>query len=113
MENEVKRCKECGEPIIDGRSDKIFCNDYCRYDYNNENSLRNRLYQFFLKYKESIVKYIDNEIKSITVNLNAATRKMDEAEHGSTDYLDGINEKLKLSKDLRQLNKFKEAIPFE
>lgn len=29
-----KKCLECGEPII-GRSDKKFCNDYCRNAFNN------------------------------------------------------------------------------
>ena len=30
-----KSCLECGEKII-GRSDKKFCNDYCRNAYNNQ-----------------------------------------------------------------------------
>jgi predicted nucleic acid-binding Zn ribbon protein len=30
-----KLCLECGEPIK-GRSDKKFCNDYCRNAYNNK-----------------------------------------------------------------------------
>ena len=30
-----KFCLECGEPVI-GRSDKKFCNDYCRNAYNNK-----------------------------------------------------------------------------
>ncbi|GFZ87006.1 hypothetical protein GCM10011531_17620 [Aquaticitalea lipolytica] len=112
MENELKSCKNCGDSIIDGRSDKIFCNDYCRYYYNNENGLRNRVYQFFLKYKESIVKYIDDEIKSITANLDTATKKMNEAEHESEDYWDGLFKKIILSQDLKQLKKLKESIPF-
>ncbi len=33
MEN--KGCLECGEKIV-GRSDKKFCNDYCRNAYNNK-----------------------------------------------------------------------------
>ena len=32
---EKKECLECGEKII-GRSDKKFCNDYCRNAYNNK-----------------------------------------------------------------------------
>ncbi|MBP1840455.1 hypothetical protein [Formosa algae] len=31
----TKTCLECGEKII-GRSDKKFCNDYCRNAYNNQ-----------------------------------------------------------------------------
>jgi len=30
-----KQCLECGEKII-GRSDKKFCDDYCRNAYNNQ-----------------------------------------------------------------------------
>jgi len=29
-----QKCLECGEPVK-GRSDKKFCNDYCRNAYNN------------------------------------------------------------------------------
>ena len=32
---EAKQCLECGEKVI-GRSDKKFCNDYCRNAYNNK-----------------------------------------------------------------------------
>jgi predicted nucleic acid-binding Zn ribbon protein len=34
MENPAKRCTACGKPIR-GRSDKKFCDDYCRNTYNN------------------------------------------------------------------------------
>jgi predicted nucleic acid-binding Zn ribbon protein len=30
-----KKCISCGEPVR-GRSDKKFCNDYCRNAYNNQ-----------------------------------------------------------------------------
>lgn len=33
--DEKRRCLACGE-IIHGRSDKKFCSDYCRNDYNNK-----------------------------------------------------------------------------
>lgn len=32
---DLKKCLECGEPIM-GRSDKKFCSDYCRNAYNNK-----------------------------------------------------------------------------
>jgi len=32
---EIKNCLECGEKVI-GRSDKKFCNDYCRNAFNNK-----------------------------------------------------------------------------
>jgi predicted nucleic acid-binding Zn ribbon protein len=33
MENQF--CKQCGKPVF-GRSDKLFCSDYCRNTFNNE-----------------------------------------------------------------------------
>lgn len=35
MEQEDKKCLECGEELI-GRTDKKFCNDGCRNAYNNK-----------------------------------------------------------------------------
>lgn len=34
-EEEIKRCLTCDKPLK-GRSDKKFCDDYCRAAYNNE-----------------------------------------------------------------------------
>lgn len=33
--NETRNCRLCGK-ILRGRSDKKFCDDYCRASYNNE-----------------------------------------------------------------------------
>lgn len=38
---EDKKCLECGEKVI-GRSDKKFCNDYCRNAYNNKLEVGNK-----------------------------------------------------------------------
>jgi len=35
MEEQSKTCLQCGK-IIRGRSDKKFCDDYCRNNYNNQ-----------------------------------------------------------------------------
>lgn len=35
MPNESKNCLSCGKPVK-GRSDKKFCDDYCRNNYNNQ-----------------------------------------------------------------------------
>lgn len=35
MESETKTCMQCGK-ILRGRSDKKFCDDYCRNNYNNQ-----------------------------------------------------------------------------
>lgn len=37
-----KECRNCGEEIIFGRSDKKFCNDACRIDYNNKVKMEKR-----------------------------------------------------------------------
>jgi hypothetical protein len=43
MSQEHKKCKACMK-ILHGRSDKKFCNDYCRNSYNNQlNPTRNNL----------------------------------------------------------------------
>lgn len=35
MQSEIKTCFSCGKPVR-GRSDKKFCGDYCRNQYNNQ-----------------------------------------------------------------------------
>lgn len=34
MTDAVKKCLDCGEPLV-GRRDKKFCSDLCRNNYNN------------------------------------------------------------------------------
>ena len=34
LQTEIKNCQTCGKPLK-GRSDKKFCDDYCRNNYNN------------------------------------------------------------------------------
>lgn len=49
---EEKKCLECKEKII-GRSDKKFCNDYCRNAYNNKLNVGNK----------NLVRNINNALK--------------------------------------------------
>lgn len=35
MEIQIKKCLSCGKPVK-GRSDKKFCDDYCRNQFNNQ-----------------------------------------------------------------------------
>lgn len=59
---EDKKCLECGEKVI-GRSDKKFCNDYCRNSYNNKLEIGNK----------SLVRNVNNVLKKnykILCNLN-------------------------------------------
>jgi len=37
-----KECRNCGERIIFGRTDKKFCTDVCRIDYNNKVKIQRR-----------------------------------------------------------------------
>ncbi|WP_216854392.1 hypothetical protein [Pedobacter panaciterrae] len=37
-----KECRNCGEEILYGRTDKKFCNDACRIDYNNKVKMERR-----------------------------------------------------------------------
>lgn len=38
----AKECRNCGEEIIFGRTDKKFCTDACRIDYNNKVKMEKR-----------------------------------------------------------------------
>jgi len=40
--NNTRNCLLCGHPVR-GRSDKKFCNDYCRNGYNNARSARDQV----------------------------------------------------------------------
>lgn len=48
----TKQCLECGEKVI-GRSDKKFCNDYCRNAYNNKLNIGDK----------NLVRNINNALK--------------------------------------------------
>ncbi|MDW8296654.1 MAG: hypothetical protein RMJ97_07185, partial [Raineya sp.] len=37
---QLKNCKNCGKPIIYGRTDKIFCSDNCRIQYHRAEAER-------------------------------------------------------------------------
>lgn len=59
---EKRICLNCGEPII-GRSDKKFCNDFCRNNYNNHRK----------KDTVNLMRNINNILRSnrhILANLN-------------------------------------------
>lgn len=59
-----KKCLECEEKVI-GRSDKKFCNDYCRNAYNNKLEVGNK----------ALVRNTNNALKKnykILCDLNTA-----------------------------------------
>ena len=81
-----KQCRACGH-IIRGRSDKKFCNDYCRNGYNNqlkaptENNIRNINHQL-LKNRRILESLLPLEEKMVAVCLLELTRKgFNEAYH--------------------------------
>jgi len=37
-----KECRNCGEEITFGRTDKVYCTDACRIDYNNRLKMEKR-----------------------------------------------------------------------
>lgn len=39
LSDHVKKCLACGA-VLKGRTDKKFCNDYCRNNYNNQQKAR-------------------------------------------------------------------------
>ncbi|MBP6455132.1 MAG: hypothetical protein KA275_00275 [Chitinophagaceae bacterium] len=50
--SEEKKCLNCNKNLI-GRSDKKFCNDYCRNEFNNKNKIAEPL----------IIKTINKKLK--------------------------------------------------
>lgn len=75
-ETSSKLCLDCGRPVK-GRTDKKFCNDYCRNNYNNQlksdtnNLVRNinnalgknrRILESFFKDDEELAKTSQNKL---------------------------------------------------
>lgn len=63
--NVQKLCINCGKPVK-GRSDKKFCDDYCRNNYNNaqkageENLIRN-IHNALRKNRKILIAFLQNE----------------------------------------------------
>ncbi len=60
-----KECRVCGKPLK-GRSDKKFCNDYCRNVYNNQakavdNNIIRNINNALKKNRQILASLIDNE----------------------------------------------------
>jgi len=49
----INTCKDCGEKLI-GRSDKKYCNDYCRNNFNNKQNA----------FRFEHIKYVNRILKS-------------------------------------------------
>jgi hypothetical protein len=85
----TKNCRACGH-LIRGRSDKKFCNDYCRNGFNNqlkaptENNIRNINHQL-LKNRRILEAMLPLEEKMVIVGLLELTGKgFNEAYHTQT-----------------------------
>lgn len=68
-----RTCLECGDPIT-GRSDKKFCSDYCRTNYNNRrleasHSYIRRVNSILLKNKRVLDYMKASQSKSIPLSL--------------------------------------------
>lgn len=87
MENPTKLCAACGK-LIKGRSDKKFCDDYCRNSYNNSvnsditASMRNinnilrrnrRVLQQFLPQHEEMAKQPRGKLLTAGLNFQYIT----------------------------------------
>ncbi|MCK0107861.1 hypothetical protein MWU58_01015 [Flavobacteriaceae bacterium S0825] len=113
MEKELKKCKNCNEAILKGRSDKIFCATACHNEYHNKNGLRKQLYEFYQENKEQLLNYIDARIEVFTSEKLKIMRKLDKMDSNSYLNVEYQHQLLKLHKDLSQLQKMKRSIPFE
>lgn len=73
MENvSNKRCQYCSKPIV-GRSDKRFCNDYCRNNYNNqlnsdENNFVRNINNILRKNRRILKSFLIHEEETYKVN---------------------------------------------
>lgn len=87
---ETKLCLDCGKPLS-GRSDKKFCDDACRNNYNNKqnsdrNAQVNRINAILKKNRKIIESLIPAEGK-----ITLAEKKLKEAGF-NFDYITGIYE---------------------
>ena len=108
MKRELKKCKNCNETILNGRSDKK-----CRYDYHNKNGLRTQVYKFHLENKEQIINYIETKIKAITYENDEIRRKLEKVGINSHDNVGDQIKLLKHREELTQLRKMKKLMPSE
>jgi len=72
MTNLLKECLVCGKPLK-GRSDKKFCNDYCRNVYNNQakavdNGIIRNINNALKKNRQILASLIETE--KITVRIH-------------------------------------------
>lgn len=72
MEPAVKKCLACGKPLK-GRSDKKFCDDYCRNVYNNQvknvdKRIVRNINNALKKNRQILSGLIETEQKTVKVN---------------------------------------------
>ena len=93
MKLTIKSCKNCKEIFFNGRSDKIFCYDNCRYkyDYKNRKYLLNKNKEML----EIILSDIDYFMAEFRVNSDEVKRRFKDADINSSDNLELQMELLK------------------
>lgn len=71
IENENPMCRACGKPLI-GRSDKKFCDSYCRNSYNNKNKKTDEKY---IQHINRIIRRNRRILKTLCPQGKAIVRK--------------------------------------
>ena len=66
---ETRRCQEC-ETVIQGRSDKRFCSDYCRNTFHNRvnrdaNHIRDQIHQKLRKNRRVLKELLCDKVRRI------------------------------------------------
>lgn len=68
---EAHRCLECGEKIIYGRSDKVYCSDDCRHRHNNRRASSKasveRVNRYLMKNYQILRSFIDSGRTSVSL----------------------------------------------
>lgn len=78
-DNQTTNCLSCKKPLK-GRSDKKFCNDYCRNSYNNNlksstNNLVRNINNSLGKNRRILESFLNNQEKTITTSKENLLQK--------------------------------------
>lgn len=73
MKTEERKCKECGNKLK-GRSDKKFCDDYCRNSYNyrslkSEHSQINRIHSTLKRNRKILKLFLEAGQREVQIEL--------------------------------------------
>ena len=90
--SEIRNCRTCGSRLR-GRSDKKFCNDYCRNQFNNEQKARNGYSPFIrqvgnilLRNRRVLAGLLPDEAETIRVHRDKLLRLGYHFRYGTHQY---------------------------